>query len=169
MASLADRSGNVTAHLERLLRENDLSAEDVALAQELALGTLRRRGTLRAIVRSFLKHPQLRLAPSVELALLVAAYQVILLDRVPDFAAVNEAVNLIGRRHARMRGMVNGVFRSLCRAVTELKDGPAPVDASAIPVGPGTHRLIDRPVFEDPASDPAAYLAAAYSLPLQRA
>ena len=44
--ALRDRSGNVTAHLERLLDAGRLAPADRALAAELTLGCVRHRETL---------------------------------------------------------------------------------------------------------------------------
>lgn len=48
--------------------------------------------------------------------LLCAAYQILYLDRVPDSAAVNEAVEEAkGIKGGAFAGLVNGVLRSLAR------------------------------------------------------
>src|SRR5512140_2379809 len=89
VSALADRGGNVTAHLERLLTTIELSGEDRSLARELALGALRRRGTIQAVMRAFLAQPDRRLPGVVEEILYVALYQILFLQRVPLFAAVD--------------------------------------------------------------------------------
>jgi 16S rRNA (cytosine967-C5)-methyltransferase len=50
----------------------------------------------------------------------MTAYQMIFLDRVPDFAAVNEAVRLSGRSCPRAKGYVNGLLRAFGRALPDL-------------------------------------------------
>ena len=164
--ALRDRKGNVSAHLGKLLSRAYLLPPDAALARELALGVVRRRATLEAVLRAFLARPERRLPGSLNEILHVALYQVLFLERVPAFAAVSEAVEQTGRfRHRRQSGLVNGVLRTVTRSVSEIQTGPVPVSAEAIPVGPGAYRLAGRAVFPDPAGDPAGYLAAAYSLP----
>lgn len=164
--ALRDRNGNVTAHLERVLAKGNRSAEDTALARELALGTARRRGTIQAVQRAFLARPGRNLPGAVQEILDVALYQVLYLDRVPQFAAVNEAVSQAKRfRHKRQSGLVNGVLRTVTRSVSDVADGSPPLSADVLPAGVNRYRRFDRAVFTDPSAEPAAYVAEAYSLP----
>ena len=163
--ALRDRAGNVTASLRRLCSEHELSPADRALTRELALGVVRRQATLEAVCRAFQKQDR-KLASPLREILLVALYQILFLDRVPDFAAVNEAVQQasVGGRKGQ-GGFVNGLLRSVLRSLSETASGAVPKTASAIPVGADSWRQLDRDVFADPQSDPAAYLAGAYSIP----
>jgi 16S rRNA (cytosine967-C5)-methyltransferase len=164
--ALRDRNGNVTAHLERLLAKGNRSRQDAALARELALGTARRRGAIQAIQRGFLARPDRRLPGAVQEILDVGLYQVLYLDRVPQFAAVDEAVAQARRfRHKRQSGLVNGVLRTVTRSMSEARDGPPPMSADVLPIGVDRYRTFDRAVFADPSTDAAGYLADAYSLP----
>jgi len=164
--ALRDRDGNVSAHLARQLAQAGLSPADAALARELALGVARRRATLWAVLRAYLARPERRPPGAIQEILLVGLYQILFLQRVPDYAAVNEAVQQAGRfRHKRQSGMVNGVLRTVVRSVSEEEAGPVPMEADVLPCGVGTYRTLGRAVFADPSSRPAAYLAAAYSLP----
>ena len=166
LQALRDRGGNVTAHLDRVLAGSDLGGADQALARELALGTVRRRGTLHAVLHAFLSRPGQQLPSPVGEVLLLGLYQVLFMDRVPDFAAVDEAVEQARRRgRDRQAGLVNGLLRSLLRGLSPVVDGRPPRDPHVLPVGPDRFRRFDRPVFADPQADPARYLAEAYSLP----
>ena len=52
--------------------------------------------------------------------LYVALYQILFLQRVPVFAAVDEAVKQVVRfRHRRHTGLINGLLRSVARCVSE--------------------------------------------------
>ena len=164
--ALRDQGGNVSRRLRHLLRRSSLSAADQSLATELALGCVRRRGTLEAVLRAFLKEPDRKLPAPLAEILHVGLYQVLFLDRVPDFAAVNEAVEQADRfHHKRQCGLVNGVLRSIARSLSAVTDSPPPLNSDVIPVGPGRYRTTDKAVFADPASDPEAFLSAAFSLP----
>lgn len=90
----------------------------LADAQDLCFGVLRHLGRLRFFLRSLTGRP----VQPAELAgpLLVALYE--LADRdTPAYAAVNEAVTLVGRRHPRARGFVNGVLRNFPRRRAQLE------------------------------------------------
>lgn len=165
--ALRDRAGNTSAHLARLLGAGSLPQPERALARELALGVTRRKQTLLTVIRKFLAQPDRRLPSPIEEILMVGLYQILFTQRVPDFAAVSEAVNQAIRfAHKRQSGLVNGLLRGVTRSLSEPLAGPPPLASDILPVGPDSYRRIDRPVFADPSSEPAEYLAEAFSLPL---
>lgn len=95
-------------------KEAGLSPFDRHLLREIVFGVLRHRGRLDAELESASRAPLARLEGDLREILEVALYQVRKLDRVPAYAAVDEAV-----RHARAsRGeraakLVNAVMRKL--------------------------------------------------------
>ncbi len=170
MEALGDRQGNVTDHLDRLLEEHALSARDRGLARELTLGTARRRGTLRAVIRTFLRRPKNYLSRPIAEIIETAAYQLLMLDRVPDFAVVDEAVDLARiTGHKRQAGFVNGLLRNLARAVEERRAGPPARSCDVLPVNSGRFVRLGKAVLPDPLETPAEHLAAAWSLPMDLA
>ncbi|MFP4355291.1 MAG: transcription antitermination factor NusB [Phycisphaerae bacterium] len=164
--ALRDRSGHVSARLDRLVDKIKPAPADRSLARELALGVHRRQGTIKQVLRAFLKRPKRPIPSAVKQILHVAIYQLIWLDRVPDFAAVDEAVNLTRAFHQpRYANMVNAVLRSIERSMTDRLQGQAPFDVQAVPVDPTSHVRFDKPILPDPGKDAPAYLAGAHSLP----
>ncbi len=105
------------AHSDELLRSravDALSVQDRALVTTLVLGTLRWQLKLDARIRPLLSRPNAKLAPAVETALRLGAFQLLYLDRIPAHAAIGESVELAkraGETHAA--GMVNAVLRKL--------------------------------------------------------
>jgi 16S rRNA (cytosine967-C5)-methyltransferase len=91
-----------------------LSPADQDLLRELVLGVLRWKDALDAEIATTSRVALPRLAPNLREILEVALYQLRHLDRVPPYAAVNEAVE-----HARSSGgegaarLVNGVLRGI--------------------------------------------------------
>ncbi len=165
--ALRDRAGNVSAHLDRLLAAGSLSEPDRHLARELALGTIRHRQTLWEILRVFLAQPNRKLPVPLTEIMEVGLYQLLFLDRIPAFAVVNEAVAQANRfHHKRRSGVVNGVLRNIVRALSDVIDGEPPAAVDAVPISPHSYRKLAKSVFPDPATDPATYLARAYSLPI---
>ncbi|MBI5724551.1 MAG: methyltransferase domain-containing protein [Planctomycetes bacterium] len=165
--ALADRLGNVSAHLDRLLVEANLPPADRGLARELALGACRRRETLDAVIRAYLAQPGRKMPVPVMNMLRVAIYQMLFLQRVPHFAAVNEAVEQAKRmNHARQSGLVNGLLRTLARELAEPAEGEPPAARDILPVGCGSSRKFARAFLSDPKENPAEYLAQAFSLPM---
>ena len=170
--SLRDRGGNVTAHLNRLLGDCYLSRSDKGLSRELVMGVIRRRGTLDSVLRSYLKHPDKKLPGAVQEIMYVALYQILFLDRIPNFAVVDEAVEQTARlHHKRQGGLVNGILRTILREMPEKqKDSPPHTPAAdVIPIGLKNGRRVGRAVLPNPDTDPLEYLAGAYSLPLELA
>jgi len=99
----------------------------------------------------------------------VGAFQLLLLDRVPAYAAINEAVEAARRtvrpgRGRKVAGFVNALLRNLQRLVAghDPAGRPAP-DAVPHPDG-GVVRLAE-PVLPDPADGGPGFLGAAYSYP----
>jgi 16S rRNA (cytosine967-C5)-methyltransferase len=107
-------------------RAPQLSAEDRALATELVYGTIRFRRNLDFALAAHSRRPLNKIEPGLMRVLRLAAYQILFLERIPDWAAVDEAVmlalNIRGRRAA---GFVNGVLRALASAREQI-DWPDP-------------------------------------------
>lgn len=109
-----DRAYAAAALDAELDRHPQLDPRDRALAAELVYGVLRAKGALL----SRLERYATRGLPDdvVRRHLLVAAYQLLLLDRVPAFAAVDEAVeSLRALRGPKVAGFGNAVLRKLSR------------------------------------------------------
>ena len=118
--------------LDRVLRKAALSPEDAGLATALFYGVLDRKLTLDFVIDPLLKGNQ-RLSSRVRNALRLGVYQLFYLDRVPDFAAVSESVELVKHsRDARAAGLVNAILRRLQRE--GMPPLPAGEDAAAIAV-----------------------------------
>ena len=164
--ALREKHGNVAVNVDRLATEHNVAGEDRSLARELAIGVMRHRGLLRAVVRSLLAKPGRRLPGPVGDIISLGMYQILFLDRVPDFAAVDEAVNQVIRtNHRRQSGLVNGVLRTAARQYEKTAAGEPSLAAEVIPIGPNAYYVAEKPIFADPGRDPAAYLAEAFSLP----
>ncbi|WAC29092.1 RsmB/NOP family class I SAM-dependent RNA methyltransferase [Ancylobacter sp. SL191] len=113
--------------LERLTR--DLDDRDRSLARMIAATTLRRLGSLGALVRSTLERGLPEKAGRVETILLISAAQILFMD-VPDHAAVSTGVDLAGESAATagFKGLVNAVLRRIARegraALPDVADQP---------------------------------------------
>jgi 16S rRNA (cytosine967-C5)-methyltransferase len=91
-------------------RHPQLDRRERALAAELSYGVMRTRAALERVVKL---HAPRGITDRVVLRqLLIAAYQLLLLDRIPAFAAVDEAVSAIRRaRGPRVAGFANAILR----------------------------------------------------------
>jgi 16S rRNA (cytosine967-C5)-methyltransferase len=99
--------------------EEGLSQADRGLCHELVLGVLRRRIYLDKIIEHFSGPKKLDIA--VRNSLRLGAYQIMYLDKVPAYSAINESVNLVqiaGKRSAK--GFVNAILRRVSQNVPSL-------------------------------------------------
>jgi len=115
----------VAAALDAELRRHpQLDARERALATELSYGTMRTEPALRA--RLYVHAPRGVSDERVLAQLLVAAYQILLLERVPAFAAVDAAVTGVKReRGPRVAGFANAVLRKLAKTGEKLSQAQA--------------------------------------------
>jgi 16S rRNA (cytosine967-C5)-methyltransferase len=120
-----------------LSRAGDLSREDRALFTTLVYGTIEHRITLDAVIDGLATVAPSAIERGVRMTLRVALYQLIYLSRIPDHAAINEAVEMTSRR---TKGFVNAILRSFCRGGKKI---PLP----------------------DPDAEPTRYLSVCYSVP----
>ncbi len=102
-----------TLALSGELGRGQLAGPDRALATEIVYGVLRNRTRLdRALASAVPK--KLKVAPKIRIALWVGAYQILFLDRVPDHAAVDDAVMAVKKIAGnRMAGFANALLRQL--------------------------------------------------------
>ena len=110
-----------------------LSSADHGLTTELVMGVLRWRPLLDRDISRASSQKLERLDREVLLALRLAAYQIIFLDRVPQRAAVHESVELVKR--ARKRSAVpfaNAVLRKLTNQTSGNRDAAAIADATSV-------------------------------------
>jgi 16S rRNA (cytosine967-C5)-methyltransferase len=85
-------------HSDRL---NTLTPADRGLCTELVMGVLRWRSLLDGVIVKTSSKPIARLDREVRIALEMAVYQFMFLERVPRHAAVNESVELVKRAKKR--------------------------------------------------------------------
>jgi 16S rRNA (cytosine967-C5)-methyltransferase len=99
--------------------EEKLQANDRGLCHELTLGTLRKQIYLDKIIETFSGN---KLDVSVRIALRLGLYQLIFLDKIPAYSAINESVNLVHlAKKQSATGFVNAILRRATREKFELK------------------------------------------------
>ncbi len=111
--------------LKEYLARDRLDAREAALASRLVYGVVQNRLLLDFYLASFLRGKLKDLQPVVLDVLRLGACQILFFDKVPDSAAVNEAVNQ-GKRLANPRAasLINGVLRNLSRQKNALPEPP---------------------------------------------
>jgi 16S rRNA (cytosine967-C5)-methyltransferase len=101
----------------------NLSTPDHALATELVMGVLRWRSRLDAEIAVASSQPLAKLDLEILIALRLALYQFLWLDRIPQRAALHESVELVKRARKRSAApFVNAVLRKLSVAPRKRDD-----------------------------------------------
>ena len=103
------------AALKEYLQRDRLDSRDAALATRLLYGVLQNRNRLDFYLKQLLTGKLSGLQPVVRDILHLGLYQIAELDRVPDSAAVNEAVELAKKYCPRQKNapaLVNAVLRN---------------------------------------------------------
>lgn len=114
---------------------------DRALAMALVFGVVRRRLTLDWLIRQLSTTPFEKIEPNVRTILRTGLYQILFMDRIPDYAAVDSSVNHVKiLANPRLASYVNGVLRTAIRQRNKL-------------------------VFPDPSVDPVKWLSITKSFP----
>jgi 16S rRNA (cytosine967-C5)-methyltransferase len=115
-----------------LSRGGDIDARDARLATELVYGVLRTQGAMEARLAALTSKGKLTIdSPAVRAHLLIGAYAILFLDRIPAFAAVSEAVGAIrAEGDVRTGSFANAVLRKLAAEVDD-KGRPAVVEMAS--------------------------------------
>ena len=126
--------------VDNALKKNELSKADAGLLTAIVMGVTERRLTLDHIIDKLSSRPD-EVESDTRILLQMGIYQVTYLDRIPEYAAVNETVSLAPRRS---RGFVNAVMREYLRRKQK-----------------GTLKGL----FPDENDDPIGFLSVYYSFP----
>lgn len=111
-----EKSGSYSnLEIDQVIRKNQLSPEEAGLLTELVYGVTQRRLTLDYYLAPFIQKSKKVDAWVVQL-LRLSVYQLAYLERVPDHAVLDEAVEIAKKRgHRGIGNMVNAVLRNLLR------------------------------------------------------
>ncbi|MEW9501354.1 16S rRNA (cytosine(967)-C(5))-methyltransferase RsmB [Jeotgalibacillus marinus] len=99
--------------LNHAVKKFSIKGPDVGLLTELTYGTIQRKLTLDFYLQPFIKK---KVENWVRNLLRMSLYQMVYLDRVPERAAIHEAVEIAKKKgHKGIAGLVNGILRSVQR------------------------------------------------------
>ena len=100
--------------LNKHLKGTQLSVADKGLVTEIVYGTVARKLTLEWYLSHFIEDRD-KLDNWLYILLLLSAYQLRYLDKIPNHAVVNEAVELAKARKKGSEKLVNAVLRRILR------------------------------------------------------
>jgi 16S rRNA (cytosine967-C5)-methyltransferase len=126
-----ERESSYASDLLHSAAYQNLSAPDHALATELVMGVLRWRSRLDAGIANASSQALSKLDIEILIALRLALYQFLWLDRIPRRAALHESVELVKRARKRSAApFVNAVLRKLSTAA-QRHDVPVELELSS--------------------------------------
>jgi 16S rRNA (cytosine967-C5)-methyltransferase len=160
---LGDGSGRFKKDLlSEKFMAGTLPAADRRLVTELVNGVVRHAQTLLHIAREY----SYRLPKDVQVqnSLMLGLYQLLFMERIPAYAAIDTAVELLKRDHPRQDvSYVNAVLRSIQRDAARLQTPEEAMDV--LPCTPGLAWRFNKALFPDPEREKDAYWACVYSYP----
>lgn len=117
---ILNRIDRTDAYLDKMLtieiKNSELQSNDKALLFEIVHGVIRYLGRIDWVLTGFYKGHFSKCIPNVKNAMRVALYQILYLDRVPDYAAVNEAVDFVKKLQGKKPAdLTNAVLRNIIR------------------------------------------------------
>ena len=121
-----DREGSYASELLHSRRYEGLSVVDHSLATGMVMGVLRWRSLLDSEIAATSSQPVSKLDLEVVIALRLALYQLLYLDRIPAWAAISGSVELVKRARKRSAApFVNAILRKLASGTSAKANEPA--------------------------------------------
>jgi len=118
---ILNRIDRTDAYLDKLLdteiKQSGFSGVDKALLFELVHGVMRMLNRIDWVLNGFYKGQFSKAIPNIKNALRVALYQIMFLEKIPDYAAVNEAVEFIKKAQGQKAAdLTNAILRNIIRS-----------------------------------------------------
>jgi 16S rRNA (cytosine967-C5)-methyltransferase len=123
---ILNRIDRTDAYLDKLLdteiKQSDFSGVDKALLFELVHGVMRMLNRIDWVLNGFYKGQFSKAIPNIKNALRVALYQILFLEKIPDYAAVNEAVEFIKKAQGQKAAdLTNAILRNIIRSKDSIR------------------------------------------------
>ena len=108
--------------LNKYLNEAGLDDQDKGFVTELVYGIIEKKRYLDYMINKVSKIKVRKMQHPVKLVLRMGVYQLVYMDGVTDYAAINESVNIMKKLDKRSASFVNAVLRNISRNLDEVKD-----------------------------------------------
>jgi len=169
LADLRQKHRTARAAIDAVISRYSLSSRELALTTELVMGIIRHRLTLTRVLSVSANCDWRRIKWPIQHVLMLGAYQLIWLDGIPTFAAVNEAVEQAKTNGGLPAGrLVNAVLRQLLRDIEHRRLPSSEADPTrAIPIDGRVSCQFKRPILPDATDNPIQHLAWSTSHPVE--
>ncbi|MCJ7789673.1 MAG: 16S rRNA (cytosine(967)-C(5))-methyltransferase RsmB, partial [Candidatus Atribacteria bacterium] len=143
LVKIDSKEGYINILINKLLEKNRISTLDAAFINEITYGVIRNRNKLDWAIAQFSNRGLSETPILIKNILRMGVYQLLFLNKVPDYAVGNEAVQLAKKYgNLGMSKFVNGVLRNIIRNRGNIN-------------------------WPDQDKEPALYISTIYSHPLQ--
>ena len=121
LLKIYEQGGYSNIVLDEMLEQSSMADSDRAFSARLLYGVTERRLTLDYLLNKTSSTPVKQMDSAVREILRVGVYQLVYMDKIPSFAAINEAVGQTRTFGCgRLSGFVNGVLRQVGRRYVDL-------------------------------------------------
>jgi 16S rRNA (cytosine967-C5)-methyltransferase len=163
LAGLNIQKHDAAARLDSWMNKTDQQAR----ATDLVFGVIRNLTALDSILQKTANIKQELTNKQILALLRIGAYELIYVPATPDYAIINDAVNLATTVSKKSAGFVNAVLRNLQRAIGNRS---LPLENQnqrrTLPTTDNNGCVFTTDILPDPQQDMAAFLSQAFSLPV---
>ena len=111
--------------INKAFATSDIDARGRAFITNIVYGVLQNKIRLDYIIGRFSKIPMHKITDDVKTVLRMGLYQLIFMDKVPEYAVVNESIKLVRKcKKASSSGFVNAILRGYIRDGVEYPKEP---------------------------------------------
>lgn len=107
--------------INKIFKNEKINDKDKGLATELVYGVIENRKYLDFIINKLSKIKVKKMSSFVKIILRMGTYQILFLDSIEDYAAVNETVKLASKYDGKSKGFVNAILRNEIRQKRTIK------------------------------------------------
>ena len=116
LVKIDSKQGFINILLNEALDKNKISTRDAAFVNEITCGVVRNRNKLDWALSQFSTKPLSEASALIKNILRMGVYQLLFLDKVPDYAVCNESVQLAKKYgNPGVAKFVNGILRNIIR------------------------------------------------------
>ena len=101
--------------INKHFKDSQLSNQDRGLATEIIYGVVENKYYIDYIIDKLSKIKTNKMEIYVKTLLRMGIYQILFLNSISDYAAVNETVNLSKKKNPKVSGFINGILRNVIR------------------------------------------------------
>ena len=109
--------------IERVYQSYDISDNDKSYIKKECTGVIENIESIDTIINEYSKVKTNKLKHEILIVFRISVYEILYLDKVPEYATINEAVNIIKTKKCRnLSGYVNATLKNIAKNKTKDKE-----------------------------------------------